>query len=76
LSDREIGLRRRSEIDATFPPDVPANVEMLIRECWLTNPDQRPSLADVLENLKRMRYQIRPDVKYDVVEQFLAEVGA
>lgn len=40
----------RPEIDPTIPPEIAS----LIRSCWATSPEQRPSLESVSNELRRM----------------------
>jgi len=36
------------------PNSMPIEFEQLIKSCWHTNPEKRPSMEDVVETLQRM----------------------
>jgi serine/threonine protein kinase len=59
---------------APLPDGMKKEVTELISKCWAQSPDDRPSFAQVLEELERMDFQVVPDVDGDSVRDFLADL--
>jgi serine/threonine protein kinase len=59
---------------APLPDGMKKEVKELISKCWAQSPDDRPSFAQVLEELERMDFQVVPDIDGGSVREFLADL--
>jgi hypothetical protein len=57
-----------------MPPEVDRDVSALIRDCWASDPDQRPSFACIVDALKRMNFRVLPGVNAVKVIAFVAQI--
>jgi serine/threonine protein kinase len=69
---RELGFKKMAELvlegkRADIPRTVSREVRRLIKSCWSQNPDDRPSFFGILCDLKKIKFQILPNVKSDKV---------
>jgi serine/threonine protein kinase len=59
-------------------PDIPdfvrPEVGKLIRDCWASDPDDRPSFHEILEQLERMNFKLTAIVNSWEVSQFVKKV--
>jgi serine/threonine protein kinase len=59
---------------ATFPDSINDEMKSLISRCWSQNPNGRPSFAEILSELKQIKFKILPDVDSVRVREFLSDV--
>jgi hypothetical protein len=60
-------------VRAELPADMSHCVHRLIRQCWADKPEDRPAFAEIMAELRRIRYKIHPGIDSSAVEQFIAE---
>jgi hypothetical protein len=53
---------------------VPPEVAKLIRECWATNSDNRPSFDQILRRLVRMNFKLTANVNSSKLSEFVSTV--
>jgi hypothetical protein len=59
---------------ADLPINMNSDVKTLIAKCWSGKPDERWSFSKIFAELKRIRFQILPEVNSIVVEQYLLDI--
>jgi serine/threonine protein kinase len=59
-------------------PDIPdfvlPEVGKLIRDCWATDPDDRPSFNQILRRLERMNFKLIANANSSTVSEFVKKV--
>jgi serine/threonine protein kinase len=59
-------------------PDIPdfvlPEVAKLIRDCWATDPDDRPSFNQILRRLERMNFKLTANVNSSKLSEFVKKV--
>jgi serine/threonine protein kinase len=60
---------------AKLPADMRPEMKSMISRCWSEDPNQRPSFAEVLMELKQIEFKILPDVDGPVVREFLEGIS-
>jgi hypothetical protein len=58
-----------------IPGFVLPEVEKLIRDCWATGPDDRPSFNEILRRLERMNFKLTAKVNSSQLSEFVKKVN-
>jgi serine/threonine protein kinase len=65
-------------IDEDARPDIPdfvlPEVAKLIRDCWATDPDNRPPFHQILQRLERMNFKLTANVNSSKLLEFVKTV--
>ena len=46
------------DLRPTIPPDTPQDVAKIMKECWSTDPNDRPVFSEIAQRLKAMRSEM------------------
>jgi serine/threonine protein kinase len=60
---------------AELPAEMRPEMKSMISRCWAQDPDDRPSFADVLEELKQIEFKILSGVDGSAVGEFLTGIS-
>jgi serine/threonine protein kinase len=74
LSEAQIMKKVCFKVRADLPNNINDDVKTLITRCWSDSPDKRLSFSEILAELKRIQFQILPDVDSSTVEEFLNDI--
>jgi serine/threonine protein kinase len=75
----QLGVARRIGVDderPDIPESVPGAIEGLIRDCWETDPEDRPSFDAILSRLELMHFSLSADVNSVKMVRFVQTIEA
>jgi serine/threonine protein kinase len=57
-----------------IPESVPAAARALIEDCWATDPDDRPTFAEIVDRLSEMQFKVTAHVNPAKVAEFVKRI--
>jgi serine/threonine protein kinase len=70
----EVKRRHEDGFRPGIPEWVDPAVQRMIRECWAVDPEERPTIEEVYEQLRAEGFPLYRSVPRDVIETFVAEI--